>query len=375
MEIRQSVNSSIPQSLCLVVPGRLDSLTGGYIYDRRIVEGLRRRGWSCDVHEIDAGFPFPSPAALEHANRVLTVIPDGTVVLVDGLAFGAMPDLVERHAVRLRFVPIVHLPLAADVGLDTATAERLRTSEAQALSRAALVVVTGKAALPLLAGYDIPRERILLVEPGTDRDSGPDSTILAGGRTARYRADAATRLLCVATLNPGKGHEILMRSLALLPNRDWHLTCVGSLTRHPSTAGQILALVGVLGLERRVLFLGELDATHLAQEYDRADVFVLPTLRETYGMAVAEAIAHELPVVSTTTGAIPELVGDEAGLLLPPGDTEAFTAALGRVLDDPDLRQRMASASARARLRLPSWEQAVETMAAALTSRLSLAVP
>ena len=342
-------------SVVLVVPGRLETRTGGYLYDRRMTDGLRQHGWSVEVRELDESFPYPTPAALGHAARALADVPGGAPVLVDGLALGAMPAVIEREAARLRIVALVHLPLAADVGLDRDTAARVRAAERRALDAAALVIVTGTATLPMLAEYGIAPDKVVVVEPGT-----------APAPLARGSGGAPLRLLSVATFNPAKGHEILLEALATVSHRDWHLTCAGSLTRHPVTADRVRAAMRRLGLEERVSLVGDLDAARLSECYDNADVFVLATRQETYGMAVAEALAHGLPVVSTTTGAIPDLVGDDAGLLAPPGNTEALAVALARVLRDGGLRARLTEGARRARDRLPSWEQAVGKMTAAL---------
>ena len=342
-------------SVVLVVPGRLETRTGGYLYDRRMTDGLRQHGWSVEVRELDESFPYPTPAALEHAARALADVPGGTSVLVDGLALGAMPAVIEREAARLRIVALVHLPLAADVGLDRDTAARLGAAERRALDAAALVIVTGTATLPMLAEYGIAPNKVVVVEPGT-----------APAPLARGSGGPPLRLLSVATLNPAKGHEILLEALAAVSHRDWQLTCAGSLTRHPATADRVRAAMRRLGLEERVSLVGDLDAARLSECYDNADVFVLATRQETYGMAVAEALAHGLLVVSTTTGAIPDLVGDDAGLLAPPGNTEALTVALARVLGDAGLRARLTEGARRARDRLPSWEQAVGKITAAL---------
>lgn len=348
-----------------LVPGSLATRTGGYIYDRRMIDGLRQRGWPVEVHELDDSFPRPTGAALAHAACVLAAVRDGACVLVDGLAFGAMPANIEREAARLRLVALVHLPLGADVALDRETAARLAAGERRALAAAALVVVTGMATLSMLADSAIPRDRIVVVEPGTDMPLAPRHA-----REVRTRPQASgdppVRLLSVATLNPGKGHEILLQALATLDHRDWHLTCAGSLTRHPATVDRVRAAIRRLNLDDRVSLRGELDAASLADCYDNADLFVLATLRETYGMAVAEALAYGLPVVGTTTGAIAGLVGNDAGLLVPPGDADALAGALARVVGDDALRARLADGAHRARCRLRSWEQAVEEMAAAL---------
>jgi glycosyltransferase involved in cell wall biosynthesis len=345
------------KAVALVVPGRLDSRTGGYIYDRHIVDGLRAMNWAVDVKMLDDSFPRPTTSAVTHAAEVFTALPDGTVTLVDSLALGAIPEIIERHGSRLRIVALVHLPLAADVGIEEETAARFAVAERRALSVASLVVVTGHATLALLAAYDVPPSRVVVIEPGT-----------TPAPLARGSGESWLQLLCVATLNQGKGHEDLVTALANLSSRDWRLTCAGSLTRHPPTVARVRAIVREWRLDDNVLLAGELDADALEACYERSDLFVLATLRETYGMAVAEALAHGLPVVSTRTGAIPDLVGGDAGLLVPPGSVPALTDALSRFMDDSDLRARLAAGARRVRPSLPRWEITIQKMAAALAS-------
>lgn len=340
-------------AIVVIVPGSIESRTGGYEYDRRMIAGLRARGRIVDVRELNASFPHPTTAALTHAAGVLATIPDGTTVLIDGLAFGAMPDEAEREASRLRLVALVHLPLAADVGLDAETAARLESSERRSLKAAARVIVTGRTTADALAGYGVTRDRIAIVEPGTDaapiaRGSGDSSTL---------------HLVSVATINPGKGHDILLRALAKTAHRDWRLTCAGSLERHPPTVDRVRARLRALQLDDRVSLVGELDGVRLAALYDGADLFVLATLRESYGMAVAEALARGLPVVSTATGAISQLVGSDAGIVVPPGDVDALADALSLVLGDTRMRARLAEGARRVRPRLPAWEDATQKMA------------
>ena len=340
--------------VALVVPGSLDTRTGGYIYDRRLVEGLRQRSRRVDVVEIDGGFPYPTQAALDEAARAFAAIHAGTIVMVDSLALGAMPDLITTEASRVCIVALVHLPLSATVGLDGESAARFADRERRALGVAELIIVTGHAALPLLADFNLAPGRVIVVEPGTD--PAPLSQGSTGERL---------ELLSVATLNPGKGHEMLLEALSAVPHRAWHLTCAGSVTRHPLTAKRVRAAVTRLGLDDRVSLVGDLDGPALEECYARADVVALATEQETYGMAVAEALAHGLPVVATMTGAIPELVGKEAGLLVPVGDVRALVQALSRMLGDADLRARCAAGARRVRDRLPTWEDASDRAAAA----------
>ncbi|HVH26022.1 MAG TPA: glycosyltransferase family 4 protein [Vicinamibacterales bacterium] len=348
----------------LLAPAPLDARTGGYEYDRRMAAGLRARGWRVEVRELDPSFPRPTHAARDRAARLLADVADNTTVLIDGLAFGAMPSELTREASRLRFVALIHMPLADAVGLSAAEAARLEASERLALATARLVVVTGRSTVATMERYGVERRRIAVVEPGTDL------TPRARG-TRRDSPGRHLELLAVGSLTEGKGYEVLIHALARIPDRAWHLTCAGSLDRDPPAVARVRAAVRREKLEDRVTLAGEVDGEALAAHYDAADVFVLATLRETYGMAVAEALAHGLPIVSTRTGAIPELVGatasrGPAGLLVPAGDVDAMSAALSQVMSDAGLRASLADAAWQARESLPAWDDAVHAMATTL---------
>jgi len=346
-------------ALSFVVPGRLEVRTGGSIYNRRIVEGLRRLGWRVDVIELDASFPVPTPAALEAAGEAFARIPSACPTIVDSLVFGAIPAVAAREAARLRLVALVHLPLSAGDPSGSARAAAIAHAEHRALHSATRVLLTGAAARPLVACYELPVERVAVVEPGTDRAPLARGTWSPGG-------DAPVSLLCVATVNAIKGHEALLEALGPLRNEPWHLTCAGSLTRDPDTVARVQSTIARLGLTARVLLVGDLESEALATHFDRADVFVLATVRETYGMAVAEALACGLPVVSTATGAIPELVGDRAGIVVPVGDQTALASALTRIIADGGLRARLADGARRVRDGLRTWDEAVTQMASVL---------
>jgi hypothetical protein len=157
------------QAVTFLIPGDLESRTGGYGYDRRLIDELRRLEWAVDVRRLDGSYPFPAAAAKTEARAILAECADGAVVVVDGLAFGAMADEAEQERHRLRLVALVHHPLATETGLDPEQAAALLVSERRALACARLVVVTSRATVVSLTPYFVPRERIVVVEPGTDR--------------------------------------------------------------------------------------------------------------------------------------------------------------------------------------------------------------
>jgi glycosyltransferase involved in cell wall biosynthesis len=345
--------------IAFVIPGRLDTPTGGYIYDRRIIDGMRADGVHVDVKQLAASFPFPDSQALRDAARDLASIPDGTVVVVDGLAGGAMPANIEHEANRLRIVALVHHPLARETGLSIDAERELETSERGALTFVRHVIVTSTAtAATLERDYGVERARITVIEPGTDP-----------GTRARGSSGGRTELLCVAAVTPRKGHVTLVRALARLADLDWMLTCVGSMHRDPVSPLKVYKEVAKAKLRDRIVFTDEVrDTAAIEPFFDKADIFVLPTEYEGYGMAVAEALAHGVPVVSTPTGGIADLVGTEAGILVPPGDVNALADALRLLMVDTGERERLREGAWRVGSRLPTWEHAAKQMAAVLAN-------
>jgi glycosyltransferase involved in cell wall biosynthesis len=311
-----------------LVPGSIDGRTGGYEYDRRIVAELRARGWTVDVRETD------------HP-RVVSGLGGGQLVVIDGLALASIADPA-REGARLKLVPLVHMPGASG------------TDEHDVLNAAARVIVTGHTPKQTLVTDGFDANRIVIVEPGTDRaEVSPGS-----GR-------AAVLLLSVGNVTVGKGYETLVYSLHAIPERNWSLTIGGSVTRDPEYVSRLHRIIRNTKLESRIHLAGELGPADVARALDEADVFVLATVHETYGMAVAEAIARGVPVVATATGEIPSIVGD-GGIVVPLGNARALSKALSAIVRDGELRERLRQGALRARDRLRTWTQAGDEMAAIL---------
>ena len=343
-------------SLHFVVPGRLEQKTGGYLYDARMVRGLRARGWTVELHELEGAFPVGDDRAIAALEDTLASIPDGARVVIDGLAMGGIPAPVSRHADRLRIVSLVHHPLADETGISEEERARYAASERAALTPCSGVIVTSGYTAGRLGSFGVDADRVRAVPPGTvpaEPATGPPDR-------------EPPRLLCVATLTPRKGHDVLVESLRRTRDLAWTCVCAGSDRWAPEHAARVRALVEELGLGARVTF-GEHDADGLDRLYRESSAFVLASHYEGYGMALAEALARGLPIVSTTGGAIPHTVPADAGLLVPPGDPEAFADAL-RALLAPDgvVRGRLAAAARRHATALPDWDAAVARFAEAL---------
>ena len=344
------------KSVWFLIPGDPDTRTGGYLYDRRIMAGLAALGWRVELRRLDASFPRPTPSALREAGMALAAPPDRALTVIDGLALGAMPAVVAVQRDRLRLVALIHHPLALETGLDETLRRQLHASEREALRHVRQVIVTSPStARALLSDYEVAPERCVAIPPGAD--PAPLAEGSGGGKL---------ELLCVASLTPRKGHAVLFRALARLQHHPWRLFCAGSEKLHPPTAVLLRQLATELGLAGRIEFLGELDEAALAIRYRRADVFVLPSHHEGYGMALAEALARGLPIVSTTAGAIPDTVPADAGLLVAPGNEAALAEALARVMTEPALRERLAAGARVARQSLPGWPETCACFAAVL---------
>ena len=339
--------------LTVLVPGSLERLTGGTLYDKRIVHGLRALGWVVDVHEIPGKFAHGDDTTRRAAEDTLYALPEEAHVVVDGLILPALSDQLASQAARLRIIVLLHLPVAQAAGLPDVARQELCACEADGLAKASRIIVPSQTVRRLLIGAGVSRSRIGVVVPGTD----PTPSARRSGKPGFLR------LLCVAAVTEGKGHGFLVEALAKLRHLAWELECIGSVEREPATVAALRRMIARHGLEERGRLVGEVPREALAEVYGRADVFVLASVFESYGMALAEALAHGLPVVSTTGGAIPEIVPRTAGLLVEPGVPTALSQALETVITDPGLRARLAAGAREAGRRLPTWAEATARFA------------
>jgi len=340
--------------IALLVPGPFDTISGGYIYDRRLVEGLRALGHRVQVVELTGRHPHPDAAAMASAATALAGIPDGVRVVVDGLGLPAFAPLAGELE-RRRAVGLIHHPTALEHGHPGPVRDALREAESALFPRLARLVATSPlTARRLPPDFGADAGKIGVVEPGTDpapRSAG------SGGETCV--------LLSLAVLVPRKGHDVLLRALATLPDLDWSLTIAGA-PRDPTHAQGLAALAEELGIGRRVGFAGEVAGDALETLWRGADAFALASHWEGYGMAVAEALARGLPVAVTAGGALAELVPVEAGVVAAPGDSAGLGRALRRLIFDRPLRAQMAEAAWQAGQALPRWEDRAAAFAAEL---------
>ena len=341
-----------------IVPAGIDDParpSGGNAYDRKIARGLAGAGWTVNVHEAPGPWPWPDAQSLGALAAAVAVIPDGALVLLDGLVASPAPEVLTSEAGRLRLVVLVHMLL----GHGTAEGDA-RAREGAGISAVASVVTTSAwARRALLELYSLPSDRVHVAEPGVD------SAELAPG------TPSAGSLLSVAAVIPGKGHDVLLDALAPLAGLRWQSTCVGSLERDPAFVERLRRRVREGGMESRVRFAGPQVEADLTRSYAAADVLVLPSRAESYGMVITEALARGLPVVAAHVGGVPEALGHGAdgtrpGLLVPADDPAALRDALRSWLEDAGLRRRLRVAARERRASLADWSTTTSAVADAL---------
>jgi glycosyltransferase involved in cell wall biosynthesis len=325
------LRASAVTEIHFIVPDGIDDParpSGGNSYDRRVRDGLAALGWTVHEHAVTG--------AAELA-RVMARIADGGVVLLDGLIASPAPEALVPEAARLRQVVLMHMPIGDRREREVVEAAR------------AVVTTSAWCKRRLQELYELPAERVHVAEPGVDAaDVAPGTA--AGGQ-----------LLCVAATTPGKGHDVLLDALATV-DASWRCTCVGSLDKDPAFADGVRRRA-----DDRVHFVGARTGPELDRAYAEADLLVLASRAETYGMVVTEALARGLPVIATDVGGVTEALGHpRPGLLVPPGDPAALGAALRRWLEDGELRDRLRRAARARRGSLRGWQATTADVAGVL---------
>ena len=346
------------RTLCFVVPDSIDDParpSGGNVYDRRVCAELGAIGWSVQLCQVAGAWPAPTPAEVAGLERVLDGVEDGGHVLIDGLVASAAPHLVSRYAGRLHVAVLIHLPLGV-------LSPGQRGPEAALLRRVGTVLTTSTWTRSwLVTEYGLAADAVTVAVPGTDLGELAPGTPSGGA------------LLCIGAVTPVKGQDLLVEALAAVDVPGWRCLCVGAVDRDPDFVSRVEQQARDAGLAGQVVLRGALLGADLDAAYLSADVLVLASRAETYGMVVTEALAHGVPVIAVRTGGVAEALGSARdgvlpGILVQPGDTSALTAAVRAWLGDPGLRDRLREAANDRRQTLPTWRDTATRIGRALCS-------
>ena len=337
--------------------------SGGNTYDRQVCAGLAALGWSVAQEEVAGRWPRADHPARTALARVLAGIPDGSMVLLDGLVACAVPEVLVPERQRLRLVVLVHLPLGHEPGTGHRTGDCTdhRARERAVLHAAVAVVATSRWTRDwLVRTYCLAPDRVRVVPPGV-----APSPVVPG-------CEPGLHLLCVGAVSPPKGHDVLVAALADVADLEWSCRCVGSVAVDPAFATRVTARAGTTGLADRLTLSGPRVGEELDAVYAAADLVLAPSRTETYGMAVTEALARGVPVIGSDVGGLPEALGAPAGgrrpgILVPPGDPAPLAVALHRWLTDAGFRHDLRLGARERRATLDDWSLTTDRLSRVLT--------
>ncbi len=341
-------------NVVFAIPGEIDKKSGGYLYDRKLIAELSTMGFDIRTLELAESFPLPDLWAMEDAQSKLIGVPSGDVLIIDGLAFGALSDeLVNQIAAPI--IALVHHPLAEETGLDPNLRSSLYLQEHRNLKMARAVIVTSEYTARLLTEkYDVEKERITVATPGFEQQQ------------FQRAPQSAPLILSVGIQVFRKGHDVLLRALSKIKDLEWQALIAGAAV-DPKYATDLQALLVELGLETRVRLAGFVSEQDLTDLYAKATIFALATRFEGYGIVFNEALGYELPIVSCDVGAVSETLGS-AGVLVPKEDSDGFAVELRNLLTDSKRLQSLEKNSRSRALSLPSWSQSFSKVAQLLDS-------
>lgn len=308
------------------VPGALSTPTGGYAYARRLLREAPALGLDLDLVALPGSFPLPTATDLGLTEQALMALPPDMPLLVDGLAYGAMPRTLIAE-ISSPIVALCHHPLALESGLSEGLAAHLRRTERAALDLATRIITTSHATARILEhGYDVPTGKVTVAPPGTD--AAPRGQ---GSATDRCQ------ILAVGSLTRRKGHDRLITALAEFGSLDWSLRIAGP-ESDAKVAANLRAQIAECGLGERIELTGTLSLPALTAAYQSADLFALASEYEGFGMAFTEAMSHGLPVLGLRSAAVEEATAG-AACLVPAAE---FPGALANLVRSRDMRRALA---------------------------------
>jgi glycosyltransferase involved in cell wall biosynthesis len=333
--------------------------SGGNHYDRRVIDALPGLGWEVREHLVPGSWPTPTQFDRDWFDRILAGLPDGAVVLVDGLIAAAAPSLVDATR-RLCVAVLLHMPFAEAAPPDRA-AEVARVEAAVLRACDAVIATSNWTRDWIVTHHAVPADRVSTAVPGVD----PAPLAFSLG------SSSGSELLCVGPVVPGKGQDVLVEALGRLRELPWTCRFVGACDQDPGFVTSLMATAQRTGIEDRVTFAGTLTRHLLSSVRSDSDLVISTSRHEAYGMALAEALSAGLPVIATQVGGQSEAVGRASdgtipGLLVADGDVAALADALRHWLTDPELRQRWREAAALRRHDLTGWTETAGCVAAAL---------
>lgn len=312
-----------------LVPGNVRHGSGGNKYNAKLAEHLTALGATVDTVTVDGDWPVGSPADRQ---RFADMLDGGTTVIADGLvASGAPEEIAGAVSAGTKVWILSHMALAGHSDL-----------EAKALAAATgIICPSSHAAAELEAKHGT--QNIVIAKPGTDNADA------SAGSEPKH-------IVAVAALLPNKCQTLLVQALSRVQDLAWTAALIGSQDADPGYAARVRAAVEHYGLESRISITGELTGDALEEQWHAADLSVLISRSESFGMSVTESLAHGVPVlVRRGTGAVEALGDTRAGTALDLSDPGKLASTLRSWLTDHAQQQTWRNAAMTARGHLKGW--------------------
>ena len=342
-------------NLHFLIPGDIDTLASCYIYDKKIIEGLKNKGHKVALYRLADDFPFPSDKSLKHCQEVVKSIPKSEPIIIDSLAFGIIPSVIKKVSTTNPIIGLIHLPLSADPNYSAYQRTLITSQEMEAFKLATKFIVTSEYTLEVLLNLGIEKHKINLVIPGIDNFP----------QKKKY-PEIPTKLLSIANLCRSKDHAILVRALTALKDKNWVLDCYGNLDLDREYLADFQSMIRKNHLQNKILIHGTISGQELSDAYLNADLFVHPSEFETYGMALAEALSHGIPVIATTGGGICKTVPAKMGQFFKPSDVYGLQSILEELFENPEVYKKLYTQASTYKDKAQTWTKSIDLFETAL---------
>jgi len=346
-----------PLNLHFLCPGNINSLTGAHIFTKRLTDGLKKNGHHVVIHQLTNDFPFPSDNSLQETQNILNLIPPSEIIIFDNLISTAIPGLLKEMDNKERLVCLFHLPLSIYPGFSAYQREILTASEDETLSYTHNILAVGPFVENFLINHGVDKKRIILTFPGVD--VFPQKKIYP---------TKPRKLISVANFIRSKGHVPLVKALTALKNINWILDCYGDLDQDRQYLADLQAMIRRSDLQKKIFIHGTISGKALSEAYLNADLFIHPSEFETYGIAITEALAHGIPVVSSTGGGTLSTVPATMGKFFKPDDVYGLVTLLEVLFENTEIYKKLCTEASKYKNQAIPWQKSIDIFETAMKS-------